>query len=194
MRDARTENRAKRLLETYLEPETGKPGHYSLSGEEALFQLLEEGIPALLAMGEVYQTDAFRNLQAAPPKISVGVSVHGSVLDLEVDTGAFPVEELRELLQSLHQKKRYHRLRDGSLLRLDDSLEGLDELNDTLELSGAKLKDGHAGPMEVRPSVPCRRSWCSIQLSMVVFPAFLHMPTMDMVFTPFNISSSCEDI
>ena len=144
LRDARTENRAKRLLETYLEPETGKPGYYSLSGEEALFQLLEEGIPALLAMGEVYQTDAFRNLQAAPPKISVGVSVHGSVLDLEVDTGAFPVEELRELLQSLHQKKRYHRLRDGSLLRLDDSLEGLDELNDTLELSGAKLKDGHA--------------------------------------------------
>ena len=144
LRDARTENRAKRLLETYLEPESGKPGHYSISGEEALFQLLEEGIPALLAMGEVYQTDAFRNLQAAPPKISVGVSVHGSVLDLEVDTGAFPVEELRELLQSLHQKKRYHRLRDGSLLRLDDSLEGLDELNDTLELSGAKLKDGHA--------------------------------------------------
>ena len=144
LRDARTENRAKRLLETYLEPQPGKPGHYSISGEEALFQLLEEGIPALLAMGEVYQTDAFRNLQAAPPKISVGVSVHGSVLDLEVDTGAFPVEELRELLQSLHQKKRYHRLRDGSLLRLDDSLEGLDELNDTLELSGAKLKDGHA--------------------------------------------------
>lgn len=104
LRDARTENRAKRLLETYLEPESSKPGHYSLSGEEALFQLLEEGIPALLAMGEVYQTDAFRNLQAAPPKISVGVSVHGSVLDLEVDTGAFPVEELRELLQSLHQK------------------------------------------------------------------------------------------
>ena len=46
LRDARTENRAKRLLETYLEPETGKPGHYSISGEEALFQLLEEGIPA----------------------------------------------------------------------------------------------------------------------------------------------------
>ena len=34
------------------------------------------------------------------------------------------LHRLRELLQSLHQKKRYHRLRDGSLLRLDDSLEG----------------------------------------------------------------------
>ena len=81
--------------------------------------------------GEVYLSDAFRNLQAAPPKISVGVSVHGSVLDLEVDTGEFPTAELRELLQSLHQKKRYHRLRDGRLLRLDDNLEGLDELNET---------------------------------------------------------------
>jgi len=41
--------------------------------------------------------------------------------------------------------------------------------------------DSPSRPMEVRPSVPCRRSWCSIQLSMVVFPAFLHIPTMDMV-------------
>ena len=111
---------------------------------EELTGLLEEGVPALMDEGEVYLSDAFRNLQAAPPKISVGVSVHGSVLDLEVDTGEFPTAELRELLQSLHQKKRYHRLRDGRLLRLDDNLEGLDELNETLELSGAKLKDGHA--------------------------------------------------
>ena len=62
------------------------------------------GIPALLAEGEVYLTDAFRSMQAAPPKISVGVSVHGSVLDLEVDTGEFPVGELKALLKSLHQK------------------------------------------------------------------------------------------
>lgn len=61
-----------------------------------------------------------------------------------MDTGEFPTAELRELLQSLHQKKRYHRLRDGRLLRLDDNLEGLDELNETLASSGAKLKDGHA--------------------------------------------------
>ena len=115
-----------------------------VTDEEPLYRLLEEGVPALMDEGEVYLSDAFRNLQAAPPKISVGVSVHGSVLDLEVDTGEFPTAELRELLQSLHQKKRYHRLRDGRLLRLDDNLEGLDELNETLELSGAKLKDGHA--------------------------------------------------
>ena len=144
LRDPRAENRARRLLGSYLQPEPENPELYRQQEEEEIYRLLEEGVPALLAEGEVYLTDAFRNLQAQPPRISVGVSVHGSVLDLEVDTGEFPVAELKALLKSLHQKKRYHRLRDGRLLRLDDSLEGLDELNDTLELSGAKLKDGHA--------------------------------------------------
>ena len=91
----------------------GLAAHYDAYEEDEVYRFLDEGIPALLAEGEVYLTDAFRSMQAAPPKISVGVSVHGSVLDLEVDTGEFPVGELKALLRSLHQKKRYHRLRDG---------------------------------------------------------------------------------
>ncbi len=132
----------------------GLAAHYDAYEEDAVYRFLDEGIPALLAEGEVYLTDAFRSMQAAPPKISVGVSVHGSVLDLEVDTGEFPVGELKALLRSLHQKKRYHRLRDGRLLRLDDSMEVLDELNETLELSGAKLGQAHARlPLYRAPSL-----------------------------------------
>ena len=144
LRDPRAEARAARLLAAYLDPDPATPGQYIALEDDQVYRLLEEGVPALLAEGEVYLSDQFRNLQAPPPRISVGVSVQGSVLDLQVDTGAFPAAELKELLKSLHQKKRYHRLRDGRLLRLDDSLEGLDELNETLELSGAKLKEGHA--------------------------------------------------
>ncbi|VUX22190.1 ATP-dependent helicase HepA [Faecalibacterium prausnitzii] len=155
LRDARAERRAGRLLQTYLTQQTdSSPAEYGTDDEDALVTFLEEGVPALLAEGEVYLSDAFRYLQAAPPKISVGVSVQGSVLDLEVDTGEFPVSELKALLKSLHQKKRYHRLRDGRLLRLDDSLEVLDELNETLELSGAKLGQNHAQlPLYRAPSL-----------------------------------------
>ena len=117
LRDARAEKRAARLLGTYLQPGgDGNAAQYSTDDEEMVYTFLEEGVPALLTEGEVYLSDAFRNLQAAPPKIAVGVSVHGSVLDLEVDTGEFPVGELRALLKSLHQKKRYHRQNDGRLL------------------------------------------------------------------------------
>ena len=137
LRDARTEDRAARLLGRNLQPGAG-PMQYSASEEEAVYRFLDEGVPVLINEGEVYLTDAFRNLQAPPPKISVGESEHESVLDLEVDTGAFPVGELKALLKSLHQKKRYHRLRDGRLLKLDEEFEGLDELNETLELSGVK--------------------------------------------------------
>ena len=153
LRDARTEDRAARLLGRYLQPGAG-PMQYSASEEEAVYRFLDEGVPVLMNEGEVYLTDAFRNLQAPPPKISVGVSVHGSVLDLEVDTGAFPVGELKALLKSLHQKKRYHRLRDGRLLKLDEEFEGLDELNETLELSGVKLSKNHAElPLYRAPSL-----------------------------------------
>ena len=155
LRDARAERRAGRLLQTYLTQQTDtSPAEYGTDDEDTLVTFLEKGVPALLAEGEVYLSDAFRDLQAAPPKISVGVSVQGSVLDLEVDTGEFPVSELKALLKSLHQKKRYHRLRDGRLLRLDDSLEVLDELNETLELSGAKLGQNHAQlPLYRAPSL-----------------------------------------
>ena len=159
LRNARTERRAARLLATYLEPdknvgENGMARQYGSYDEDTVITFLEEGIPALINEGEVYLSDAFRNLQVTPPKISVGVSVHGSVLDLEVDTGEFPTDELKGLLKSLHQKKRYHRLRDGRLLRLDDSLEVLDELNETLELSGAKLGQNHAQlPLYRAPSL-----------------------------------------
>ena len=153
LRDARTEERAARLLGRYLQPGAG-PMQYSASEEEAVYRFLDEGVPVLMNEGEVYLTDAFRNLQAPPPKISVRVSVHGSVLDLEVDTGAFPVGELKALLKSLHQKKRYHRLRDGRLLKLDEEFEGLDELNETLELSGVKLSKNHAElPLYRAPSL-----------------------------------------
>ena len=154
LRDARTERRAQRLLSTYLSPSVDCATEYAAYDDETICAFLDDGVPALLAEGEVYLSDAFRNMQLAPPKISVGVSVHGSVLDLDVDTGDFPVAELKALLSSLHAKKRYHRLRDGRLLRLDESLDVLDELNETLELSGAHLGQRHAQlPLYRAPSL-----------------------------------------
>lgn len=93
----------------------GLAAHYDAYEEDEVYRFLDEGIPALLAEGEVYLTDAFRSMQAAPPKISVGVSVHGSVLDLEVDTGEFPVGGAKALLRRSTRKTATSGLRDGRL-------------------------------------------------------------------------------
>ena len=155
-RDLRTENCAIKLLNNWMSSDEGSGNWlvFSTKTDDDLFDFLDVGVSALMAMGEVYLTDAFRNMEVPAPKISVGVSVHGSVLDLDVDTGGFPADELQGMLKSLHMKKRYHRLKDGRLLRLDDSLTVLDELNETLELSGTKLEQAHAQlPLYRAPSL-----------------------------------------
>ena len=62
-RDARAEQRAGRLLGRYLEPGpdtmgNGLAAHYDAYEEDEVYRFLDEGIPALLAEGEVYLTDA----------------------------------------------------------------------------------------------------------------------------------------
>ena len=69
LRDARAEQRAGRLLGRYLEPGpdtmgNGLAAHYDAYEEDEVYRFLDEGIPALLAEGEVYLTDAFRSMQA----------------------------------------------------------------------------------------------------------------------------------
>ena len=144
-RDARTEERAGTALARLLHPDPTQPaGVYSTNREDEVENFLDQGIPMLLALGEVYLTDAFRAMEAPHPRITVGVSVRGNMLDLDVDTGEFPAEELRALLESMRRKKRYHRLQDGRLLRLDGSLEALEDLEETLTDSGADMAAGHA--------------------------------------------------
>lgn len=64
LRDARAERRAGRLLQTYLTQQTdSSPAEYGTDDEDTLVTFLEEGVPALLAEGEVYLSDAFRDLQ-----------------------------------------------------------------------------------------------------------------------------------
>lgn len=155
LRDDRTETQAIELLRRYLEPKAEDfVGVYETADQQTIETFLEEGVPSLLAMGEVYLTDAFRAMEAPRPKITVGVSVQGNLLDLELDTGEFPAAELRELLESLRAKKRYHRLRDGRLLRLDDSMDTLEGLDEMLTDSGADLSVGHTSlPLYRAPSL-----------------------------------------
>ena len=92
LRDARAEKRARAAAGNLLAARRGRqcrPVQHRRRRNGLHLSGRGRACPA--DRGEVYLSDAFRNLQAAPPKIAVGVSVHGSVLDLEVDTGEFPV-------------------------------------------------------------------------------------------------------
>ncbi len=126
-------------------PERDASGVFRLSGDDAIYDLLDTGMDAFFERGEVFISDRLRGKRLRPAPAGVGISVSDGTLLLDIDTGEFPASELEELYQSLLEKRRYYRLRDGRYLTLDGSgYETLAEMAHMLRLSPGELESGHA--------------------------------------------------
>ena len=142
-RDVPGELRINQVISRYFKHKEAQQGDLVIRGdEEAMFNLLTYGLEEFMELGEVYLSEAFGRLKVvAPPKISIGVSVNGNWLDLNIDAGGMTGKELMELLSSYKQKKRYHRLSNGRFMELDSSgLEAIEELSGGLQISDKDLQ------------------------------------------------------
>ena len=112
--------------------------------EEQVYRAMTEGVEQLLQLGEVRCTDSFRSrrvIRRVKPR--VGVSVSEGLLELEISADGLDQKELLDILQSYRMKKRYHRLKDGSFVGLDDAAVGIvDELTEALSLKPADMIKG----------------------------------------------------
>lgn len=139
-RDLRTEQTAIQALTRYFPSEPP----LVLTGDGA-YDFLVGPMDGLRTVGEVYVTDRLRGKRVTAAGVKVGVSVSNGLLNLDLDTGDFPPEELEALYQSLLLKRTYHRLRDGRYLALDGSAcETLAELTHMTQLTAKDLAKGHA--------------------------------------------------
>lgn len=116
-----------------------------LGDEGLMFQVLDKGVDALLALGEVQCTRRFTNLNIGRRvRMSVGISVSKNLLNLDIATQDVPPEELLDILKSYRQKKKYYRLRNGDFLSLEqDALQTLAEMADSLRMSPKELLKGN---------------------------------------------------
>ena len=114
---------------------------YCDQDEEKMLRVLEQGADELMMLGEVHVTQRFRRRQEIRKvKLSVGVSLSGGLLDLNVVSEELSREELLDVLREYREKKRYYRLKNGDYMNLeDDSLGMLSELMDTMHLSPKQL-------------------------------------------------------
>ena len=110
--------------------------------EEKMYQLLTAGIPALQQLGTVFISDTLKRYQVmAAPKVQVGVSVSGDMLDLSLSSQDLPLDKLAEILSKYERKKKFYRLKSGEFVNLED--EGVAELarmTKELGLSDAQLR------------------------------------------------------
>ena len=111
--------------------------------EDSVYRVLTEGVETLWRMGEVMSTDRFDGLTVRKSiRIQVGVSVESELMDLKISSEDVSLAELAEILNSYKLKKKYHRLKNGDFIRMDENIGELAALTDTLQLSRKDLLSG----------------------------------------------------
>ena len=143
-RDVYRELQAIQAVQRYF-PQVDKAGDQFICGsdEDAVYNMLESGIVELAELGEVQGTDRFRCLRIRPKvQVKVGVSVSGDLMNLEIGSTDVSREELLEILRSYKQKKRYHRLKSGDFVNIEDNISELSAMIDTMRLSSKDIISG----------------------------------------------------
>ena len=147
-RDTAREEEAAFWMENYFPEWDAVSGRMFCDEENQLYDLLSQGISRLMEIGEVHVSEAFQRLKIQRrPKISVGVSVESSIMDLSITSEDLSMQELLELLQSYRKNKKYHRLRDGSYVSLEsEDIAALDQMMNAMHIP---LKEMVKGKMQI---------------------------------------------
>ena len=146
-RDVPAEFYISRLITRYFSYWEDESGELVIRGdEEALYQVLSEGMPQFQEVGEVWLSESVRHLRVLPPpEVSMGVSLGGGWLDLKIETAGIDPAELLQVLSEYRQKKKYYRMKNGEFLQLSGGgLQALDSLTVDLGLTKSEFQAGEA--------------------------------------------------
>lgn len=115
-------------------------GRFVQPDEAQSFLFLDEALPELSKIADVYYADAFHEkpVRRMPP-VTIGVSVNDeNLLDVTFDAAQLDFAELIGVLRSYREKKLYHRLKDGTFVTLgDQQLAGLADFIESTRMKKA---------------------------------------------------------
>ena len=141
IRDAAAEQQVMRFFEEAEFTVRGRLMH--LHRDEDIWNFVSEVVPALQQHAAVYYSDRFKQAGRKAPRFTgrVGIDWDLDLLELDLELEGIDPDELAEIWQSLQVKRKYHRLRDGSLLSLEgEGIEQFTSLAGALELQPAELQ------------------------------------------------------
>ncbi|MCC5911129.1 MAG: DEAD/DEAH box helicase [Clostridiaceae bacterium] len=116
-----------------------------LDDEEGIFQLIHKRLEKLQSLADIYYSEAFKSIEvkhSSSFKGGFNLNTEENLLEFHFDIEGIQESELKRLFHSLKEKKKYHRLKDGSFIPLED--KGLSDINDlmeSLDLTGESFKD-----------------------------------------------------
>lgn len=134
---------------------------FVLTKEDEIFQLMTEGIQDLCRQFEVFYSKEYKaNSIKKVGMLSAGIRLNTDInlLEMDVDYGHIPKEELRDFFRSIKLKKKYYRLKSGAFINLMTEDKQIDELRDLLSIGEVtednKIAFSQTAVMEVDELLP----------------------------------------
>lgn len=112
--------------------------------DERTLDFLQQGITQLQKYCDVYISDALKKLgKRTKYNLQTGIRIDNGLLEIQLESTDFDVNEVPSILQAYHRKKRYFKLKNGQLLHLEsDQFQELDELMQDFDIHEDEIKDG----------------------------------------------------
>ncbi len=123
-----------------------RKGRVYLGGQDDIFQFVSEGVTRLMGLCEIFASQDFRRMAPRRPKLQGVMRVSGGRLELAFSEDGQPSQEILSILQALHLRRRYFRLKDGSFLDLgdmEDWQEAADLLTESAQAENAGMDSGN---------------------------------------------------
>ena len=117
-----------------------------LANEEKIYDFLSKDIELYMKNFEVLATDNFREKQIRKAeKVSVGVKIENNLLDIDLSNLNFDAKELQEIMRKYRLKRKFHRLKNGSFINLqnNENIEFIDSVTKDIDLDYSKIKDNN---------------------------------------------------
>ncbi len=127
---------------------------FILPKDEAIYDFLTQDINYYMQKFEVLVTEKFKIKQIKQPKIgTLGIKVENNLLTIDLKNSDIDFKELQEVMKKYSLKKKYHRLKDGSFINLEDNkeIDFLDKLVTGMDIDYKELEKGEV-------SLPVHRS------------------------------------
>ena len=121
-----------------------KNRRFIINLDDAIYNFIEDDLDEYIKISEVYTTEKFdKRKTKKSDKTSIGVKVNNNLLEIDFESLPIDKKEIKEVLQKYKENKKYHRLKDGSFITLEDNndIEFLSTLVEGLDISYKNIED-----------------------------------------------------
>lgn len=146
-RDVREETKAKLALKKYVTEIDESNGSFVIRKSiDDIYDFLSTGIAEMSNYCEIYASERVRKINIVKRvSFGVGVKIESNLLKLDFTSNVVNPAELMDVLKAYKEKRKYYRLKDGSILQLkDDSIEAISSVVDSLHLGEEQWDNGSA--------------------------------------------------